>query len=63
MLQDLAEGAGEEAEVALVELGDGGVGAEVEAGEEGRLGERPQVQLLVVVRVGGGGGGGRGKRQ
>lgn len=38
MLQDLAQGTGEEAEVSLLKLGDGGVGAEVEAGEEGGLG-------------------------
>lgn len=49
VLQDLGQGSWEEAEVVGLELGYGGVGAEVEAGKQGREGQRFEDELLMIV--------------
>jgi hypothetical protein len=49
MFQDLAEGAWEVAEVLLLEGLRGGVAAEVEGGEEGVAGERPEEKAFMVI--------------
>ena len=49
MLENLTERSREEAKVMRFESGEGGVGAEVEAGEERREWQRPENKLLVVL--------------
>lgn len=50
VLQDLSQGPREESEVVRFELCYGGVGPEVEAGEQGGKWERLQDELFMVVR-------------